>query len=433
MYNRLVLYIEGGVVPSPMIAYRSSSRGLALIGLAAVFGAACGGTTEPNGTPPPPPPAGVPAALESVQGDDQTGFAGRPLDTSPTVRVVDGRGDPVAGVEVSFEPNAGAGTVTRPNSTTDADGVASAGSWTLGPDPGAHRLRASVSGVAPIFFFATSTIPPAVYDIVIRFNAGNATTAQRQAFRVAEARWQSVISGDVPDVAINEAVGFCGSTEALDETIDDLLILADVVDIDGTGGVLGSAGPCVIRSAGGLPLIGRMRFDAADLLNLETSGRLDEVIVHEMGHVLGVGGLWDDFGLAAETSGAPGTDPHFTGPQARVAFDAAGGQPLVGKKVPIEDQGGGGTRFVHWRERVMGSELMTGFIDDGPNPLSIITVGSLGDMGYEVDLTGAEEYTVPFAESGLARSPKLALGDDILRGPVYRIHASGRVELIADF
>jgi hypothetical protein len=404
-----------------------------LIALAAMFAVACGGTTEPNGNQPPPPPAGVPAALEAVQGDDQTGIGGRPLDTSPTVRVVDGRGDPVAGVEVSFEPSPGAGTITRPNPTTDADGLASAGSWTLGPEPGAQRLRASVGGVAPIFFFATSTIPPAVYDIVIRFNAGSPTTAQRQAFRVAEARWQSVISGDVPDVAISESVGFCGSTEALDETIDDLLILADVVDIDGTGGVLGSAGPCVLRNASGLPLIGRMRFDAADLLNLETSGRLDEVIVHEMGHVLGVGGLWDDFGLVAETSGAPGADPHFTGTQARAAFDAAGGQPLVGKKVPIEDEGGGGTRFVHWRERVMGSELMTGFVDDGPNPLSIITVASLGDMGYEVDLTAAEEYTVPFATSGLARSPKLALGNDILRQPVYRIYASGRVELIESF
>ena len=424
-------------MPSPMNAMnacRRSNRGSALIAVAAMFGAACGGTTEPNGNQPPPlPPPGVPAELEAAQGAQQVGIAGRPLDTSPTARVVDGRGDPVAGVEVSFEPNPGAGTVTRPTATTDADGLASAGSWTLGPDPGTHRLRASVTGVAPVFFFATSTIPPAVYDIVIRFNAGNPTTGQRRAFRVAEARWQAVISGDVPDIAISESVGFCGSTQPLDETIDDLLILADVVDIDGVGGVLGSAGPCVIRSTSGLPLMGRMRFDSADLLNLETTGRLDEVIVHEMGHVLGIGGLWDDFGLVAETSGAPGDDPHFTGAQARVAFDAAGGQPLVGKKVPIEDQGGGGTRFVHWRERVMGSELMTGFVDDGPNPLSIITVASLGDMGYEVDLTAAEEYTVPFAETGLARSPKLALGNDILQQPVYRIDASGHIELIEDY
>lgn len=420
-------------MPSPMNACHRANRGSVLIAVAAVFGVACGSTTEPNGNPPPPPPPpGVPAALEAVQGANQTGIAGRPLDTSPTVRVVDGRGDPVAGVEVSFEPNFGDGTVTRPTPTTDAGGLANAGSWTLGPDPGTQRLRASVTGVAPIFFFAASTIPPAVYDIVIRFNAGNPTTAQRRAFRVAEARWQAAISGDVPDIAITESVGFCGSTQPLDETVDDLLILADVVDIDGTGGVLGSAGPCLIRSASGLPLIGRMRFDAADLLNLETAGRLDEVIVHEMGHVLGIGSLWDHLGLVAERSGAPGEDPHFTGPQARVAFDAAGGQRLVGKKVPIEDQGGGGTRFVHWRERVMGSELMTGFVDDGPNPLSAITIASLGDMGYEVDLTAAEEYTVPFAETGLARSPKLALGNDILEQPLYRIDASGRVELVKD-
>jgi hypothetical protein len=417
-----------------MNAHQNPIRASQLIVLAALFGAACGGTTEPNGgNQPPAPPAGVPAALEVVQGANQTGIAGRPLDASPTVRVVDGRGDPVAAVEVSFEPGAGAGTVTRPSAVTDVDGLANAGSWTLGPDPGTHRLRARVDGVAPIFFFAVSTIPPAVYDIVVRFNAGNPTTEQQQAFRVAEARWQAVISGDLTDITINEDTGFCGSSQPIDETIDDLLILADVVAIDGRGGVLGSAGPCVIRSANGLPLIGRMRFDSEDLLDLELAGRLDEIIVHEMGHVLGIGGLWDDLGLVAETSGAQGEDPHFTGPQARAAFDAAGGEPLVSKKVPVEDEGGGGTRFVHWRERVMGSELMTGFVDDGPNPLSVVTVASLGDMGYEVDLTAAEEYTVPFAASGLARSPKLPLRNDILQGPLYRVDASGRIDLIRDF
>jgi hypothetical protein len=346
--------------------------------------------------------------------------------------VVDGGGAPVADVTVTFETDPGAGTITRPEATTDAGGLASAGSWTLGPDPGSPRLAARVDGIPPVFFFAASAIPPSVYDIVIRFNAGSPTTAQRRAFRVGEARWQSAISGEVPDIAITQPVGFCGSSEPLNEMIDDLLILVDVVPIDGTGGILGSAGPCLIRSASGFPIIGRMRFDSADLLNLETGGRLDEVIVHEMGHVLGIGGLWDDFGLVAETTGAPGDDPHFTGPQARAAFEAAGGGPTVGKKVPIEDGGGGGTRFVHWRDRVMGSELMTGFVNDGPNPLSAITIASLGDMGYEIDLTAAEEYTVPFSTVGLSREPRLELGDDILRGPLYRIDANGRIELIVD-
>ena len=419
-------------MPSPRTAYRGSRRGPVLLAVASALVTACGGTTEPDRNPAQTLPPGVPAALEIEQGNQQAGLTGRPLDTAPTVRVVDSRGDPVAGVDVSFETDPGSGTITRPDPTTDATGLANAGSWTLGPDPGSQRLRARVDGIAPVFFFATSTIPPAVYDIVIRFNEGNPTNAQQLAFRVAEARWQSVIAGEVSDIALTEAIGFCGSSTAIDETIDDLLILVDVVDIDGTGGILGSAGPCLIRSAGGFPIMGRMRFDSADLLNLETSGRLDEVIVHEMGHVLGVGGLWDDFGLVAETSGAPGSDPHFTGAQARTAFDAAGGERLVGKRVPIEDGGGGGTRFVHWRDRVMGSELMTGFVNQGPNPLSAVTIASLGDMGYEVDLTAAEEYTVPFSTVGLDRGQRLELGDDILRGPLYRIDANGRTQLIVD-
>jgi len=38
---------------------------------------------------------------------------------------------------------------------------------------------------------------------------------------------------------------------------------------------------------------------------------------------------------------------------------------------------------------------MTGFISAGsPAPLSAITVGAMQDMGYEVDLSKADSYTV---------------------------------------
>lgn len=40
----------------------------------------------------------------------------------------------------------------------------------------------------------------------------------------------------------------------------------------------------------------------------------------------------------------------------------------------------------------MKSELMTGFLNSGLNPLSRITIATLGDLGYSVDYSTAESY-----------------------------------------
>jgi hypothetical protein len=38
---------------------------------------------------------------------------------------------------------------------------------------------------------------------------------------------------------------------------------------------------------------------------------------------------------------------------------------------------------------------MTGFINSGKNPLSIMSIRSLEDLGYKVDTTVADPYTLP--------------------------------------
>ncbi len=53
-----------------------------------------------------------------------------------------------------------------------------------------------------------------------------------------------------------------------------------------------------------------MAFDSADLAEMERDGSLVSVIVHEMGHVLGFGTLFERLGLII---GAGGADPEFTG------------------------------------------------------------------------------------------------------------------------
>ena len=74
------------------------------------------------------------------------------------------------------------------------------------------------------------------------------------------------------------------------------------------------------------------------------------------------------------------------------------------RRVPVENTGGPGTADGHWRETVFRNELMSGFIAAPGNPLSRMTVASLGDLGYKVDLDAAEPYTLPnllaLAEAG---------------------------------
>ena len=373
--------------------------------------------------------SGQPAALEVFAGNGQSALAGTAVPVRPAVRVLDGATQPVVGAQVQFALAGGGGGVTGALAVTNAIGVAAVGSWTLGAG-GVNTLTATVPGQSvagdPALFVATVR-PAAGFDIQIR-HQGTPSSSQLLAFAEAEVRWETLITGDLPDALVNAGAGSCGAgSPALAETVDDLLILANLGPIDGPGAVLGAAGPCFIRVPGSLSIVGQMRFDTDDLEVLEQNDVLDAVILHEMGHVLGIGTLWDLQSLLVDPSLSGGTDPHFTGPLAIAAFDAAGGASYVGQKVPVEDTGGPGTADSHWRETVFDTELMTGFIGLGANPLSAITVQSLDDQGYTVSLSGADPFSLgPSLRAGaVARGFKLH--NDILRGPIYAVDPSGAI------
>jgi Leishmanolysin len=230
------------------------------------------------------------------------------------------------------------------------------------------------------------------YKIEVRF-LGGLNAAQKRAFKTAADRWSKVIVGDLPSVVVGQDV------------IDDLLIEAQGVAIDGPGQILGQAGPTNLRpaSAGAsafLPAKGIMSFDTADLAQMQANGTLVDVITHEMGHVIGIGTVWDRKGLLA---GAGTANPTFKGSNAKREYGVLkGGGPLA---VPVENGGGAGTRDSHWRESVFKNELMSGFIAAPNNPLSRMTVASLQDLGYVVNMAAAETYALPnlrdMAERGL--------------------------------
>jgi hypothetical protein len=236
------------------------------------------------------------------------------------------------------------------------------------------------------------------FKITVDF-LGGLTASQQAAFSAAAARWAQVIKNDLPDLF---NVGFF---------VDDVRISAQGAAIDGVGGILGSAGPRLLRPTTLFPATGDMQFDSADLANMEANGTLTPVILHEMGHVLGIGTLWADKGLI---TGAGGSNPRFIGANATAQFNAIFNpdQPSV----PVENTGGSGTRDGHWRESVMGNELMTGFVNGATTlPLSTITVGSLADLGYTVDYAAADPYVAPGPSARVAGRRSSSSGSALIQ------------------
>lgn len=144
-----------------------------------------------------------------------------------------------------------------------------------------------------------------------------------------------------------------------------------------------------------------------------------EVMLHELGHVFGIGTYWyyGDVRLVNAPSGARRVDTHFPGPNAVAAFDEAGGSGYPAGKVPLtndpaEDADAGG----HWRSVVCG-EIMTRGNCPGEelNVVSAITLGALADFGWVVDMLVAEDYTLPSRDMAASVQADAVSGyDDVL-------------------
>jgi hypothetical protein len=371
-------------------------------------------------------------------GSRQAAMAGTAVPTRPAVLVRDGAGNPLPGRAVAFSVSAGGGAVAGAVATTDAAGVAAVESWTLGATADLNTLTATVAGTgvtgSPLQFSASGCQGGggAGYAITLCFSS-SMTPTQRAVFESAAARWQGLVTDDLPDAAVSQPPGFCNATTpGLELAVDDLVIFAAVQPIDGVGHVLGSAGPCWLRDTGLLPIVGTMRFDAADVAALESSGRLEKVIVHEMGHVLGIGTLWGSLGLlqSPTPAGGPSLDTWFSGAGGLAGFDAIGGATYTGgQKVPVENTFTSGARNTHWREAVLANELMTGTLNAGTNPLSVLSVRSLADLGYAVDAAAADPFflTLTLRAPGGPDGGDLPMTGDVETGPLHRQDARGRV------
>jgi hypothetical protein len=338
-----------------------------------------------------------------------------------TVHLTDQFGNDSPEQPVTFTTAGGGRVIPGHGAVTSDSGGRASIAWRLGGTAGSYSLGVMAPNGLYRSLTATAAEITSPFNIEVRY-IGSPTQALEDAVTAAVARWRGIITADLPDVAIHTDAAACFDTEpALDETVDDIVVYIEVAHRDGVGGILGAAGPCLIRSVSELPALGYMTLDADDVDQIAATGELTDVVLHEMGHILGLGTLWQQDGLVINQGTS---DPRYSGARAVAGYRDIGGRAPV---IPLENGGGEGTAESHWRETIFGWELMTGYIASADNPLSRMTIGSLEDLGYSVDYTRADFMMMdPSLRAELRRAGR-QLREARLPSPIVIVDPAGRV------
>ena len=127
-----------------------------------------------------------PHAMLIRSGDGQVARTRRETEEPVRVRVISRSGAGLSGVTVTFEVTAGSGSVPSSSDVTDADGIASAGPWTMG-DPGPQELRATARGVNRVIFRATALAAPVAELLAVEGDGQRTETALPRARRAPRA------------------------------------------------------------------------------------------------------------------------------------------------------------------------------------------------------------------------------------------------------
>ncbi|HUR00542.1 MAG TPA: Ig-like domain-containing protein [Gemmatimonadaceae bacterium] len=344
--------------------------------------------------------AGPPASISI----DQTFVASAAAGTNlvPPIAVRDQYGNPVANVVVTLTVAAGGGSINTTTATSGTDGHLPGVIWTLGKSAIPQALTATAGTLTGTLNAAVATN----YPVDLRFYGTAPSPTAQTAFNDAVARIRGSVIGELSVItfpATTNVKTSCGGPDESDiGSSAGIIIYATVDVIDGPGKVLAQSFPCFTRTSNAIPVLGIMKFDGSDIDGLATSGTLSAVVMHEMLHALGVGTIWTQKG---QLSGKDTPDSRFTGAAATAACTEAGGTAACTGGVKVENcqvapfvapNCGAGTVNSHWQESVFVRELMTGFAEHTlPMPYSKITIQSLADNGYSVNIFAADPYTVP--------------------------------------
>jgi hypothetical protein len=378
--------------------------------------AACGDSSGPEAV-------GPLVRLSIQSGNTQNALAGTALSTPIIIVPQDEAGRTVVDQTATFTVTAGGGFLSSSTGQANPDGTITAPTWTLGKTDIPQEMTVNVAGKTNVVAASVQT----GYVLAVRFYGAPISAANQAVFTTAAARVRGFIVGGVPPVNMDGAeMDFCtgAGSAPLAETVSGLLIFASVDSIDGPGVVLAQAGACYFRSSSDFrTIVGLMRFDSADIGSLAGGGRLQEVITHEMLHVVGLGSYWGpDKADLLTGSGAPGAG--YTGAAGIAGCRDIGGTGTCATSVPVEDcvglpssnSCGPGQRDVHWKETTFGRELMTAYLSGGvANPLSVMSIRSFEDLGYTVNTAAADTYT-------MAAFSALRAADDLSSSPTASRH-----------
>ena len=198
--------------------------------------------------------------------------------------------------------------------------------------------------------------------------------------------------------------------------VDHLFVVVEGRERDGPGESSFTASPCLL--AGRIPVVGTVLFDTADAELLAADGTLEDTVLHELAHLLGFGFIWiptllleDPVFAAPQLSGNVDARPRYVGSNGIEEFSVLTGVPQ--ESIPVEDGRvngeqifdvttgeGRGTVDGHWNLDDFQNELMTFQILPGEDhPLSRMTLRSMEDLGYSVDLTQADDFQLPVSSS----------------------------------
>ncbi|HXL07743.1 MAG TPA: Ig-like domain-containing protein, partial [Gemmatimonadales bacterium] len=180
--------------------------------------------------------AGTATQIAINAGDGQSATTGTAVASPPSVIVRDASNNPVQGVGVTFAPASGGGSITGAEQTTNANGIATVGSWTLGTTAGTNTLTAAATGLAgsPVTFTATGTAGPAAS--LAKFSGDNqvgqvgTTLATPHTVLVTDAHgnpvnnvtitWAAASGGGSvnPTSSVTDAAGHASTTRTLGPT-----------------------------------------------------------------------------------------------------------------------------------------------------------------------------------------------------------------------
>ncbi|MFT6772958.1 MAG: hypothetical protein ACJA1L_000665 [Paracoccaceae bacterium] len=245
---------------------------------------------------------------------------------------------------------------------------------------------------------------------------GGFSASQQTIMNAAASYWERVIVDYKPGVNIGTRPS----------NLSGITISVEGRTSDGVGGILGAAGPTLVTTRAGSVYAteGLVWFDTADMANLESRGTFNDVAVHELAHVIGFGTLWELNNLYDPTTGTINTadSGEYIGAEGLAMYQSEYNPSAT--FVPVEKNGGSGTRDGHWDETWMGANvsiaLMTGYLNiPGPTTsldicsftldpcITKTTIASFKDLGYKLSASAENRLAAvpaPWAGALLASS-----------------------------